>query len=491
MAMFESLSERLGGVFDKLTRRGALKEADVQAAMREVRVALLEADVALPVVKDFVKAVSAKAVGHEVLKSVTPGQQVVKIVNDEMVAMLGGEDGGEGEGLNLMAAPPVPVLMVGLQGSGKTTSTAKIAKQLTEKDKKKVLMASLDVRRPAAQEQLKILGDQTGVATLPIVEGQMPVDIAKRAMNAARLQGFDVVMLDTAGRMHVDQSLMAEVIAVRDAVDPFETLLVADSLTGQDAVNVAKTFNDQVGITGAVLTRMDGDGRGGAALSLKAVTGKPVKLIGTGEKLDAIEAFHPGRIASRILGMGDVVSLVEKAAETIEQGEAERLAAKMKKGQFDLEDLRTQLQQMSKMGGMQSILGMLPGIGKMKKQLDAANMDDKLFKRQEAIISSMTPKERRNPKLLNASRKKRIAAGAGMQVQDVNKLLKMYKDMATMMKRMGKMGKRGGFPGMPGMGELPGGMPGGMPGLGGPGSPGGLGDLPAELGDLSKLGKKH
>ena len=456
--MFEGLSDRLGGIFGALKRRGALKESDVSEAMREVRIALLEADVALPVVKDFIRKVKEKAVGAEVLKSVTPGQQVIKIVNDEMIAMLG----AEASTINTVGVPPTAILMVGLQGSGKTTTTAKIAKRLTEKEKKKVLMASLDVRRPAAQEQLRILGEQTGVKTLPIIEGQMPVDIAKRAMSSAKLQGFDVVMLDTAGRLHIDQSLMAEVVAVRDATAPIETLLVADSLTGQDAVNVAAEFDSQVGITGVALTRMDGDGRGGAALSMRAVTGKPIKLVGTGEKMDALEDFHPERVASRILGMGDVVSLVEKAAETIDEEDAKKMAKKMAKGEFDLDDLSNQLKQMSKMGGMKSILGMLPGMGKLKGAISGSGADDKMFKHQEAIISSMTPTERKKPKLINASRKKRIAAGAGMQVQDVNKLLKMHMQMAKMMKKMGKMGKGGKMPQMPGMPGMPG-MGGGMP----------------------------
>ncbi|WP_138381004.1 signal recognition particle protein [Luteithermobacter gelatinilyticus] len=452
--MFDSLSDRLGGIFDKLKRSGALKEADVNEAMREVRIALLEADVALPVVKDFINKVREKAVGREVLKSVTPGQMVIKIVNDHLVEMLG----GEGETISLAAPPPVPILMVGLQGSGKTTSTGKIAKRLQEKDKKKVLMASLDVRRPAAMEQLKILGEQAGVATLPIIPGQMPLDIAKRAMTAARLQGFDVVLLDTAGRLHVDQSLMSELTAIRNEINPHETLLVADALTGQDAVNVAQQFSEQVGLTGVVLTRMDGDGRGGAALSMRAVTGKPIKLVGVGEKLDDLEEFHPERVASRILGMGDVVSLVEKAAETIEAEEAEKMVKKMKKGQFDFNDLRSQIRQMKKLGGMSGVLGMLPGLGKMQKQLAAANVDDKLLARQEAIINSMTPKERANPALMNASRKKRIAQGAGVSVQDINKLMKMQKQMATMMKKMGKMGKKGRLP-------LPGQLPPGMENL--------------------------
>ncbi|MBL4803095.1 MAG: signal recognition particle protein [Emcibacter sp.] len=452
--MFDSLSDKLGSIFDKLKGRGALKEGDVTAAMREVRIALLEADVALSVVKDFIAKVSERAVGQEVMKSVSPGQMVVKIVNDHLVEMLG----SEAKGISLAAVAPVPILLVGLQGSGKTTTAAKIAKRFKEKENKKVMMASLDIYRPAAMEQLKILGEQIGVSTLPIIEGQMPVDIAKRAMTAAKLQGMDVVLLDTAGRLHIDQTLMAEVVGVRDATQPHEILLVVDSLTGQDAVNVAQQFSDQVGITGVVLTRMDGDGRGGAALSMRAVTGQPIKLVGVGEKLEDIEEFHPERVASRILGMGDVVSLVEKAAETIEVEDAEKMIAKMKKGQSDFDDLRSQLRQMKKMGGMANILGMLPGIGKMKKQMASANLDDSVLKRQEAIINSMTPKERTFPKLLNASRKKRIAAGSGSTVQEINKLIKMQKQMAGMMKKMGKMGGKGGMP-------MPGQIPPGMEGL--------------------------
>ncbi len=450
--MFDSLSDKLGGIFEKLKKRGALSETHVDEAMREVRLALLEADVALPVVKNFIAKVKEAAVGQEVVKSVTPGQMVVKIVNDQMVEMLG----GDAKTIDLNAPAPVPFLMVGLQGSGKTTTTAKIAKRLKDKERKKILMASLDVQRPAAMEQLEILGKQIDVATLPIIPGQMPVDIANRAMTAAKLQGFDVVILDTAGRLHVDQALMAEVVAVRNAVNPHETLLVVDALTGQDAVNVAEQFGDQVGVTGVILTRMDGDGRGGAALSMRAVTGKPIKLVGVGEKIDDLEEFHPERVASRILGMGDVVSLVEKAAETIEAEEAERMMKRMKKGMFDFDDLRSQLQQMKKIGGMGSILGMLPGLGKMQKQMAAANIDDSVLLRQEAIINSMTPKERAHPRLMNASRKKRIASGAGVTVQEVNKLMKMQKQMATMMKKLGKRGGR-----MP----LPGQMPPGMEGL--------------------------
>ncbi|MBI1385308.1 MAG: signal recognition particle protein [Rhizobiales bacterium] len=433
--MFETLSERLSGVFDKLTRRGVLSQSDVDEAMREVRRALLEADVSLEVAREFIKRVTEKAVGLDVIKSVTPGQMVVKIVHDELVAMLG----AEAEPIDLRAVPPVAIMMVGLQGSGKTTTTAKIAKRLTDREKKKVLMASLDTRRPAAQEQLRVLGEQTGVSTLPIVAGQTPVEIARRAMNAGRLGGYDVVMLDTAGRTHIDDALMAEMVEVRDVAGPHETLLVADSLTGQDAVNVARSFESRVGITGIVLTRVDGDGRGGAALSMRAVTGKPIKLLGTGEKWDALEDFHPSRVANRILGMGDIVSLVERAAETIDAEKANAMARKMRKGEFDLEDLAEQLKQMKRIGGMSGVLGMLPGIGKMKKQIDAAGgVDEGMLKRQEAIISSMTVKERRNPKLLNASRKKRVAAGSGTDVAEINRLLKMHRQMADMMKQIGK-----------------------------------------------------
>ncbi len=434
--MFENLSNRLGNVFEKLKRRGSLSTGDVEEALRDIRVALLEADVALPVVKDFIASIKERAVGHEVLKSITPGQMVVKIVNDRLVELLG----GEAVDLNLGGPPPQVLLMVGLQGSGKTTTSAKIAHRLKTRERKKVLLASLDVQRPAAQQQLQVLADQTGVDGLPIVLGQQPVEIAVRAKQTAEREGIDVVILDTAGRLHVDDSLMVELEQVRDKVIPHETLLVADSLTGQDAVHLAKSFHDRIGISGIVLTRMDGDARGGAALSMRAVTGQPIKLVGMGEKIDQLEAFHPDRVASRILGMGDVVSLVEKVAETVDQDEAEKLAARMQKGMFTLDDLATQLKQMRKMGGMSDILNMLPGIGKVKKQIAEAKMDDSMVGRQLAILSSMTPKERRSPQVLHASRKKRIAAGSGTQVQDVNKLLKQYQQMQTMMKRMKKMG---------------------------------------------------
>jgi signal recognition particle subunit SRP54 len=438
--MFESLSTKLGEVFDRLRRRGALTEEDVNAALREVRVALLEADVALPVVKDFIAAVRERAVGQEVLKSVTPAQMVIKIVHDHLVEMLGG---GGAPGLNLNASPPVPILMIGLQGSGKTTSTAKIAIRLKTRERKKVLMASLDTRRPAAQEQLAQLGRQAEIATLSIVPGEPPVAIAKRALTTARLEAYDVVMLDTAGRLHIDEELMAEVAAVRDAVKPAESLLVADAMTGQDAVNVAKSFNEKVGVTGILLTRVDGDARGGAALSMRHVTGRPIKLIGVGEKLDALEEFHPDRIAGRILGMGDVVSLVEKAAETIEEEEAEKLAAKVAKGKFDLDDMAKQLKQIQKMGGLGGIAGMLPGIGKLQKQIESAKIDDKMVRRQLAIISSMTTAERRNPDLVKASRRRRIAVGSGTSVQDVNKLLKQHQEMSRMVKQVTKLGQKG------------------------------------------------
>ncbi len=453
--MFESLSEKLSGILDKLTGRGALSEEDVNAAMREVRRALLEADVALEVVRSFVDRTRTKAVGAAVVKSVKPGQMVVKIVHDSLIETLGGES----QAIDLNAPAPVAIMLVGLQGAGKTTTAAKIAKRLAERDKRKVLMASLDVKRPAAQEQLAVLGQQVGVDTLPIIPGQDPVAIAKRAESAARLQGYDVVLLDTAGRTHIDEPLMAEMADIRDAARPHEILLVADALTGQDAVNLAKNFNERVGLTGIVLTRMDGDGRGGAALSMRAVTGKPIKLLGVGEKMDAVEDFHPARLADRILGMGDIVSLVEKAAQTIDAAQAAKMAEKMRKGVFDLNDLSEQLAQIEKLGGMGGIMGMLPGVAKIKDQLASANLDEKFTKRQRAIISSMTPQERRNPDMLKASRKKRIAAGSGVNVEQVNRLLKQHRQMADMMKMMGgSAGKRGGVMGklgqMMGMGGM-------------------------------------
>jgi signal recognition particle subunit SRP54 len=474
--MFDSLSDRLGGVFDKLRGRGALTEADVRAAMREVRIALLEADVALPVVREFVDKATEKAVGSDVLRSITPGQMVVKIVSDTLTETLGA-DASE---LLIEVTPPAVIMMVGLQGSGKTTTTAKIAKRLKEKERKKVLMASLDVNRPAAQEQLAVLGTQTDVATLPIVAGQQPVDIARRALQAAKLQGYDVLMLDTAGRLHVDQALMDEMKAVAEVANPAEILLVVDSLTGQDAVNVATSFTQQVPLTGVVLTRMDGDARGGAALSMRAVTGQPIKFAGTGEKLDAIEPFHPARVAQRILGMGDVVSLVERAAETIQAEEADKLAKRMAAGKFDLNDLRAQLAQMQRMGGLGMLAGMIPGLKKAQSQMAAAGVNDKTLIHLDALIGSMTLKEREKPEILNAKRKIRVAKGAGLQVQDVNRLLKMHMEMSTAMKKLKKMG------GLKGLAKMFTGG-GGMGGLGGLGGAGGAGGAQGDLSGLKGL----
>jgi signal recognition particle subunit SRP54 len=492
--MFDGLSGRLGDVLEKLRGKGSISQDDVNEAMREVRIALLEADVALPVVKQFVATVKDRAVGQEVIKSVTPGQMVIKIVHDALVEMLAGrmgpeadadtDDEGDGrpsEVLNLNATPPVPILMVGLQGSGKTTTSAKIALRLKKTQRKKVLMASLDVQRPAAQHQLAVLGEQTEVATLPIVPGQKPVAIAKRALDEGRKGGFDVVILDTAGRLAIDEELMEEVAEVRKVTNPAETLLVTDAMIGQDAVTVATEFNEKVGITGIVLTRVDGDSRGGAALSMRAITGRPIKLMGTGEKMDALEDFAAERIAGRILGMGDVVSLVEKAAQSIQMDEAEKIARRMEKGKFDLEDMLSQLRQVRRMGDIKGLMGLMPGIGKMKKQIEAANLDDSLIKRQEAIILSMTQRERRFPDLIKASRKKRIAAGSGTTVPEVNKLLKQHQQMAQMMKQVKKMG------GMKGLAERMGGMFGGGPGGG---MPDGLGDMdPKQLADMAKRGE--
>ena len=448
--MFDALGDRLAEIFEKLTRRGALGEAEVTEAMREVRVALLEADVALPVVKDFVEAVQERATGQDVLRSVTPGQMVVKIVHDQLVEVLGAETAE----INLRGTPPVAILMVGLQGSGKTTTSAKLGLRLKIRAKKKVLLASLDVYRPAAQQQLAVLGEEAGVAVLPVVFGERPLAIAKRAMETGRREGHDVVILDSAGRLHIDAELMDELAAVSAEAKPTETLLVADAMTGQDAVNMAREFHEKVGITGLVLTRVDGDSRGGAALSMKAVTGQPIKLMGVGEKLDALETFNAEGIAGRILGMGDVVGLVEKASEVVEAKEAEKLAAKMMKGQFSLDDMAAQFRQLRKMGDVKGMLSMLPGIGKIKKQLAETDIDDRTIARQEAIIMSMTAAERRKPKLLNGSRRRRIAAGSGTSVQDVNRVLKQFQQMTTMMKKMGKMGK---------MGLMAGGLPPGFP----------------------------
>ena len=483
--MFDNLSEKLSGILDRLTRRGALSEADVDAALREVRRALLEADVALDVARAFVDQVKKRAVGVEVLKSVTPGQMVVKIVHDELIATLG----SDAKPIDLNAPAPVAIMMVGLQGSGKTTTTAKVAKRLTERLNKKVLMASLDTRRPAAMEQLAVLGRQANIDTLPVVEGQSPVQIAGRALQAGRLGGYDVVLLDTAGRLTLDEAMMMEAAEVKRAANPHEVLLVADSLTGQDAVNLARSFDQRVGLTGIVLTRVDGDGRGGAALSMRAVTGKPIKLIGAGEKLDALEDFDPARIAGRILGMGDIVALVEKAAASIDREKAMRAAERMRKGQFDLNDMREQLTGMQQMGGMSGLMGMLPGVAKIKNQLADRNIDDRLLKHQMAIIDSMTPGERKHPDVLKASRKKRIAAGSGTKVEEINKFLKMHRNMADMMKAMGggkargpmaglaqMMGFGGGMPSPEEMAKLAEKMPGGAPGA--PGLPPQMPGLP-------------
>jgi signal recognition particle subunit SRP54 len=495
--MFDSLSEKLGGILDRLTRRGALSEQDVDAALREVRRALLEADVALDVARAFIEHVKKRAVGVEVIKSVTPGQMVVKIVHDELITTLG----SDAQPVNLNAPAPVAIMMVGLQGSGKTTTTAKLAKRLSERDRRKVLMASLDIRRPAAMEQLAVLGRQVNVDTLPVIAGQAPVQIAGRALQAAKLGGYDVVLLDTAGRMTLDEAMMHEAAEVKRAASPHEVLLVADSLTGQDAVNLARAFDERVGLTGIVLTRVDGDGRGGAALSMRAVTGKPIKLIGTGERMDALEDFHPARIADRILGMGDIVSLVEKAAASIDREQAMRTAERMRKGTFDLTDLREQLAGMQKMGGLGGLMSMLPGIGKIKNQLAERSLDDGVIKRQMAIIDSMTPAERKHPDILKASRKKRIAAGSGTRVEDVNRLLKMHRAMADMMKAMGggkvrgpmaglaqMMGFGGGMPSPEEMAKLAEKMPGGLPGA--PGLPPTMPGLPPAMpGGLPALGK--
>jgi signal recognition particle subunit SRP54 len=438
--VFESLSSKLTGIFDRLTGRGALTEADVTEAMREVRIALLEADVALSVVKDFTAKVKEKAIGQDVMRSVTPGQQVIKIVHDNLVDLLG----HQAEPLNLNTTPPTIIMMLGLQGSGKTTTSAKLAKHLTATERKKVLLASLDVQRPAAQEQLAVLGEQIGVTTLPIVAGQSPVEIARRALTVAQKETYDILILDTAGRLAIDEVLMAEAATVRDAVNPHEKLLVVDAMTGQDAVNTAQQFEQKIGISGLVLTRIDGDARGGAALSMRAITGKPIKFLGTGEKTEALEIYHPDRLASRILGMGDVVSLVEKAAATINHDDAREMAEKfMSGGKFDFTDMAKQFQQMRKMGGLGGLMNFMPGMGKIKAQLKDANLDDRVIKRQEAIIQSMTPAERKDADLLGAARKRRIAAGAGVQVADVNRLIKQFLEMQKMMKQVQKLGKTG------------------------------------------------
>jgi signal recognition particle subunit SRP54 len=458
--MFENLSKHLTESLDKLRRKGSLSEADVDAALRDVRMALLEADVALPVARDFIANLKTKLVGSEIIASVSPAQMVIKRVYDALVELLGGTQAPQEPSvsavglrttitnyeneLNLACAPPAVILMCGLQGSGKTTSTGKLALRLRTKHNKRVLVASLDVYRPAAQEQLASVAKTAEVDSLPIVAGEMPAAITARALDAAKKGGYDVLLLDTAGRLHVDETLMDELKAVKRLANPIETLLVADALTGQDAVNIAKAFHESVGVTGIVLTRLDGDGRGGAALSMRAVTGQPIKFMGLGEKLTEFEPFHAERIAGRILDKGDVVSLVEKAAEVMNSAEAEDTAKRMMRGSFDLNDMLQQMRQIKKMGGLGSVMNLMPGMGKMKEAMkDAPLPDDKIVRRQEAIILAMTPKERENPSLLNASRRRRIANGSGVQVSDVNRLIKQYQQMETMMKQMKKMGGLG------------------------------------------------
>ena len=436
--MFKNLSERLTGIFDKLKSRGSLNESDVDTALREVRIALLEADVSLETVKEFLDKAKKKAIGSKIVKSVSPGQMVIKIVNDVLKELLGTKE----EPINLKATPPVIILMVGLQGSGKTTTSAKIAKKMKDKDNKKVIMSSLDVQRPAAQEQLATLGKQINVDTVEIIKGQNPVQIAERSLDKAKKEGFDVLILDTAGRLQIDDVLMNEVSKVSKSVKPNEILLVSDAMIGQESVNVAKEFNSRLKLTGIILTRLDGDARGGAALSMRSVTGCPIKLIGVGEKMEAIEVFHPDRIANRILGMGDVVTLVEEASESIKKEDAEKLDKKIKDGQFSLDDLSKQLGQMKKLGGIKGILSKLPGASKIQDQMNKANIDDKVIVRQQAIISSMTVEERNNHKILHASRKKRIASGSGTSIQEVNKLIKQYHTMLKMMKKYGNMDKK-------------------------------------------------
>ena len=442
--MFENLTKRLGNVFNGLKKRGALTESDVDEALKEVRIALLEADVSLQVVKNFIVKVRERAVGQEVLKSVTPGQQVIKIVNDILVDALGSANSP----LEINHSPPIVILLVGLQGSGKTTTAGKLAMHLKNKEKKKVMLASLDIYRPAAREQLRILGDQAEVSVLPESEGESPESITKRAIASSKVQGVDVLILDTAGRTTLDNIMMTEAKNIFNLSKPSETLLVADSMTGQDAVNTAKAFSEIVDVTGVILTRTDGDARGGAALSMRAITAKPIKFIGVSEKLDGLEAFHPERAAGRILDMGDVVSLVEKAQETIDEEEAEEMMKRLSQGSFDMNDMLKQIGQLKKLGGLGGVMSMLPGIGKLQKQMEAHNFDDKVIAKQEAIIYSMTRNERANVSLLNASRRKRIAFGSGSSVHEVNRLVKQQQDMARMMKKMGKMGGMGAFKNM-------------------------------------------
>jgi signal recognition particle subunit SRP54 len=481
--LFDALTDRLSGVFDRLSGRGVLSEKDVDEALREVRVALLEADVALPVVREFIAKAKERATGEEVIRSIRPADQVVKITYDGLIEMLGGENP---EGLNISLNPPTVILMAGLQGSGKTTTAGKLALKLV-KDRKKVLLASLDTRRPAAMEQLGMLAKQAGAEFLPIVAGQMAPDIARRAMSAAKLQGYDILILDTAGRTTLDEAMMSEAAEIAKISNPSETLLVADSLTGQDAVRTAKAFHERLPLTGLVLTRADGDGRGGAALSMRAVTGLPIKFLGVSEKIDGLDVFDARRLAGRILGQGDVVALVEKASQDLDHAKTEAMARKLAKGQFDLDMMADQFAQMKKMGGMEGLMGMLPGVQKIKKQMAEANVSDKTLDRQQAIISSMTKAERKKPDILQASRKRRIAAGAGVDVADVNRLLKQHRQMADAFKMMSRDGGKG-FARMAGM--MGGGGAGGMDRLKALGG----GKLPPpdtkQLEDLGKLVNK-
>mgnify|MGYP000341939375 CR=1 FL=1 len=440
--MFENLTNKFEEIFSSLKKAPSLNETQVDEGLRRIRQALLEADVALPVAKELIKNIKPKAIGQEIIRSTTPGQMIVKVVFDEIVKILGDTKSE----LNLNVVPPACLMLVGLQGSGKTTTAAKLAKYLEKKNKKKSLMVSLDVYRPAAQEQLNILGEKNSIQTLPIVKDQLPPDIVKRALNAASLSGADTIIFDTAGRTQIDLSMMNEIKEIKSLANPIETILVADSLTGQVAVNVAQEFKKAVDLTGIILTRVDGDGRGGAALSMKFATNTPIKFMGVGEKVEQLDVFHPDRIANRILGMGDVVSLVEKASQGLDQESIRKTEENLKAGSFSMEDYLSQLRQMKKMGGMEGVLSMLPGVSKIKKQMDNANIDENIIKINEAIILSMTKEERLSPKIINASRKKRISSGSGADSATINKLLKQFKMMTNMMKKMSKGDPKGGIP---------------------------------------------
>ena len=440
--MFENLTNKLEGIFNKLKKAPSLSEAQVETGLKEIRQALLAADVALPVVKKFIEEIKPKAVGQEIIRSTSPGQMLVKIVYDQLVQLLG----GKGEEINLKTVPPASILLVGLQGSGKTTTAAKLAKNIEKNFKKKTLLVSLDVYRPAAQEQLKILCDKNKLNVLPIIKDQLPTDIAQRALNSANLGGQDIIIFDTAGRTQIDLNMMSEIKNIKAIVKPIETMLVADSLTGQIAVNLASEFDKAIELTSIILTRVDGDGRGGAALSMKQTTGKPIKFMGIGEKIDDLESFYPDRLANRILGMGDIVSLVEKASQDLDEEKIKLTEEKIKKGAFTFDDYLLQLKQMKKMGGMEGVLSLLPGVGKVKEQMKNANVDEKLLTMNEAIILSMTRKERENPDIISGSRRKRISTGSGTDVQTLNKLLKQFKMMSKMMKKMSKSGGKEGLP---------------------------------------------